>query len=225
VVFFACLGTTNPSAAAGCLLAAGRATCSALLLPARRSPRSALVQAKMLLRRVTFPLGLCLLLAAAAEEEPPHTGFGCQKRLSAVCPGWQNDKASCERCVRAHLPALEPNCTLARATEKCATGGSHPGTGLPVGPTPLPPTPPTTGAVRPHMVMFVVDDMGWANIGFHNPGNVFTPNLDAEAAAGVILDRHYAYRWCAPTRSSLMVCAPARSSSLMRCVHRPAPAA
>ena len=47
---------------------------------------------------------------------------------------------------------------------------------------------------------FVVDDMGWAAMGYHNPGNVFTPNFDAEAEAGVILDRHYSFRWCAPTR-------------------------
>jgi arylsulfatase A-like enzyme len=48
------------------------------------------------------------------------------------------------------------------------------------------------------------DDMGWAAMGYHNPGNVFTPNFDEEAAAGIILDRHYSFRWCAPTRSALV---------------------
>ena len=37
-----------------------------------------------------------------------------------------------------------------------------------------------------------------------NPGNVITPNMDALATTGVVLDRHYTYRWCAPTRSALM---------------------
>ena len=54
------------------------------------------------------------------------------------------------------------------------------------------------------MVLWVVDDEGWANVGFHNPGNVKTPNADRVASAGIILDHHYTYRWCAPTRSALM---------------------
>lgn len=60
-------------------------------------------------------------------------------------------------------------------------------------------------ASQPNIIVFVVDDMGFANIGFHNPGpHVKTPNLDAEAANGTILMRHYTYCWCAPTRSALM---------------------
>ena len=54
------------------------------------------------------------------------------------------------------------------------------------------------------MLLFVVDDMGWAALGDRNPDHVVTPNFDAAAAEGVILDRAYAYRWCSPTRSSLM---------------------
>lgn len=53
------------------------------------------------------------------------------------------------------------------------------------------------------MILFVVDDQGWANVGHHND-LVITPNMDALAKEGATLDRHYVYRWCAPTRSSLM---------------------
>lgn len=74
---------------------------------------------------------------------------------------------------------------------------------LPHGPSVLPPKDPKSGSPRPHIVLFVIDDMGWSNIGYHN-NNSITPNLDREAAQGITLDRHYAFRWCAPTRSALM---------------------
>ena len=53
-------------------------------------------------------------------------------------------------------------------------------------------------------MLWVVDDQGWANIGYNNPGNVHTPVADALAADGVVLLRQYAYPWCAPSRASLM---------------------
>jgi arylsulfatase B len=52
--------------------------------------------------------------------------------------------------------------------------------------------------LRPHILLHVVDDWGWANWGVHSPDNpeVVTPNLDAIAAAGVVLDRHYVFPIC-----------------------------
>eukprot|EP00730_Choanoeca_flexa_P018292 TRINITY_DN8887_c0_g1_i2.p1 TRINITY_DN8887_c0_g1~~TRINITY_DN8887_c0_g1_i2.p1 ORF type:complete len:511 (+),score=116.86 TRINITY_DN8887_c0_g1_i2:85-1617(+) len=58
-------------------------------------------------------------------------------------------------------------------------------------------------APKPHVIFFVIDDMGWSNIGYHND-NAKTPNLDQAAADGVILDRQYTFWYCSPTRSSLM---------------------
>lgn len=45
--------------------------------------------------------------------------------------------------------------------------------------------------------------MGWANWGKHNAEPI-TPNMNKLAADGVVLDRHYVFWYCSPTRSSLM---------------------
>eukprot|EP01061_Rhynchopus_euleeides_P015798 TRINITY_DN2686_c3_g1_i1.p2 TRINITY_DN2686_c3_g1~~TRINITY_DN2686_c3_g1_i1.p2 ORF type:complete len:500 (+),score=185.00 TRINITY_DN2686_c3_g1_i1:60-1559(+) len=57
----------------------------------------------------------------------------------------------------------------------------------------------------PHIVMILGDDVGYYNMGF-TEGNpeAYTPNMDALASQGVQLKRHYVYKYCSPTRSSLM---------------------
>eukprot|EP01062_Namystynia_karyoxenos_P038921 TRINITY_DN2828_c0_g2_i1.p1 TRINITY_DN2828_c0_g2~~TRINITY_DN2828_c0_g2_i1.p1 ORF type:complete len:522 (+),score=133.72 TRINITY_DN2828_c0_g2_i1:101-1666(+) len=57
--------------------------------------------------------------------------------------------------------------------------------------------------LRPHLVMLLADDFGWNNIGFRNP-EIKSPTLDHLATTGIILDRHYVFKYCSPTRSSLM---------------------
>jgi arylsulfatase I/J len=66
-------------------------------------------------------------------------------------------------------------------------------------------TAPARAAPHPHLFLLVLDDYGWWNVGFHNKNSteVVTPNLDALAASGVILERHYAHKFCSPTRSAL----------------------
>eukprot|EP01047_Picozoa_sp_COSAG01_P079983 COSAG01_NODE_15377_length_1345_cov_1.402087_1_plen_368_part_10 len=60
------------------------------------------------------------------------------------------------------------------------------------------------------IVLMLSDDHGYYNVGFpHGPlrrGNpeMRTPHLDRLAAEGIVLDRHYVYKFCSPTRSSLM---------------------
>ena len=46
---------------------------------------------------------------------------------------------------------------------------------------------------KPHIVYFLLDDLGWADVGWHSPSSdeVMTPNLNALVADGVELDRHY----------------------------------
>jgi arylsulfatase A-like enzyme len=43
-----------------------------------------------------------------------------------------------------------------------------------------------------------------AQVGYHNPGHVNTPNMDALSSGGIRLDRHYTAYTCGPSRSSLL---------------------
>jgi arylsulfatase I/J len=59
-------------------------------------------------------------------------------------------------------------------------------------------------AAGPHLFYILADDYGWANVGFHSP-QALTPHIDALATTeGFELSRLYAYRFCSPSRSSLM---------------------
>ena len=69
-------------------------------------------------------------------------------------------------------------------------------------------------SAQPHILLMLADDFGWANLGVHRRG-VHTTNKQARAEAvttrtldrlvdeGVLLTHHYAYKICAPSRSSL----------------------
>jgi len=64
-------------------------------------------------------------------------------------------------------------------------------------------------APRPHIVVLLADNLGWANVGFHKPPDLpsrelHTPNIDSMAKNGMILDRHYTYKFCSPSRSSFL---------------------
>eukprot|EP00729_Bicosta_minor_P001083 gene1083-4901_t len=59
---------------------------------------------------------------------------------------------------------------------------------------------------KPHIVMHLGDDYGWANAGWHRPAGfdeVQTPVMDALVKGGIELDQAYSYQFCSPTRSSL----------------------
>ena len=64
-----------------------------------------------------------------------------------------------------------------------------------------------------HNVLFILaDDYGWADSGWHRQDaigrqEVRTPTMDGLIAEGIELDRHYTYKFCSPTRSSLQVLA------------------
>jgi arylsulfatase B len=58
-------------------------------------------------------------------------------------------------------------------------------------------------AKAPNVVIFLADDLGWADVGFRG-GPIDTPSIDRLAAEGVELDRFYATPICSPTRAALM---------------------
>ncbi|RWC26039.1 arylsulfatase [Mesorhizobium sp.] len=56
---------------------------------------------------------------------------------------------------------------------------------------------------QPNIVYVVVDDMGFADVGF-NGSDIKTPNLDKLAQEGAHFDQFYALPMCTPTRAALM---------------------
>ncbi|SOE23013.1 Arylsulfatase A [Spirosomataceae bacterium TFI 002] len=59
--------------------------------------------------------------------------------------------------------------------------------------------------LKPNIILIMTDDQGWFDVGFNGNDEIKTPNLDALAAKGIILDRFYAASAvCSPTRASLI---------------------
>ncbi len=66
------------------------------------------------------------------------------------------------------------------------------------------PEPAATSSLKhPNLVIFVADDLGWNDVGYHG-SVVETPNINGLVADGVELDRYYSYPICGPTRVALM---------------------
>ena len=63
--------------------------------------------------------------------------------------------------------------------------------------------PATTAAQPPHILLAVIDDLGWAEVGYHRAEStpeVQTPTIDKLVAEGVELNRHYVHMTCTPSR-------------------------
>jgi len=63
----------------------------------------------------------------------------------------------------------------------------------------------TTTTEMPHIVVFMVDDQGWNDIGYQSSDlDWATPFIDNLAETGVILDHYYTMHLCTPARASLL---------------------
>ena len=57
---------------------------------------------------------------------------------------------------------------------------------------------------QPNVIIFLADDLGWADVGYHGEEVIETPSIDRIAREGVELDRFYSTPICSPTRAALM---------------------
>lgn len=58
---------------------------------------------------------------------------------------------------------------------------------------------------HPHLVLALVDDLGFSSVGFNSPTKEpITPVIDSLAREGATLAAHYTFRFCSPSRSSFL---------------------
>ena len=57
--------------------------------------------------------------------------------------------------------------------------------------------------MRPHLFFLLADDFGWNNWQRSNE-QLISPTLVSLANEGVVLDHHYVYKFCAPSRAALV---------------------
>ena len=58
-------------------------------------------------------------------------------------------------------------------------------------------------ATKPNIVFVLVDDWGYADVSFRNPA-ISTPNFKDMVQNGLMLNRHYVFKYCSPSRASFL---------------------
>ena len=56
---------------------------------------------------------------------------------------------------------------------------------------------------KPNILYIIADDLGWADVSYQG-SRIRTPNIDALAKDGIVLNQHYVMPTCTPTRVGLM---------------------
>ena len=57
---------------------------------------------------------------------------------------------------------------------------------------------------KPNIVFAMIDDWGWFDVGFHGNKLIKTPIIDALVDEAAVLERHYVFKYCSPTRRSFL---------------------
>ena len=61
----------------------------------------------------------------------------------------------------------------------------------------------TEATKKPNIIFVLVDDLGYADVGFNGSKFFETPNLDALAQESLVLDNAYMYPTCSPSRTAI----------------------
>ena len=63
----------------------------------------------------------------------------------------------------------------------------------------------TVSAKPPNILIFLADDLGWADLGFQGSSDIRTPNIDRLAARSIRFnDGHVTASVCSPSRAGLL---------------------
>jgi arylsulfatase A-like enzyme len=74
---------------------------------------------------------------------------------------------------------------------------------------------------RPNFVCFLIDDLGYGDVGFNGCTDMRTPQIDKLAAAGAVLEAHYTQSFCSPTRACLLTGRYPTRTGIYRIVMQP----
>lgn len=57
---------------------------------------------------------------------------------------------------------------------------------------------------KPNVIVILTDDQGWGDLSYHENHNLETPNIDALAINGAVLENFFVQPVCSPTRAELL---------------------